>query len=435
MMASNVICLLPHLDRVELVNGGELVASVSVPQAREGFSSYMRGRLAEDVPLYVQRIDAHCAVSQHLAAVRALDACYNASPPKGAIAIRRALAYAGVYYHHLEQLFFSRSSGDGGIAGLVRTDDELAAHDVLQALRRARDVVEILGGRGLTPERGIPGGVTVGIADEQLSLARDIASDLLGVALRSEEGFRAGGARWVEEQELSVPAYSLATVNDDGEASLCDGMLRIVDPKGSEVVTGDAIQVLSMMMEWKEDAPLRVGPLARLNAASGASTEQARELQKHLFDALGTSPIHRVAAGNWAMVIELVEAAELLSSALAGLAAGDSQLHASLDEPGEGVGAIEGARGTLIHRYLLDAEGIVQEAQIVSPDSLMEADVNAALSSLIAESGPEVTDDTIERIVNTIGSYQPAYVPSAPFSLRIVRRDADGRVSQEWRRP
>lgn len=435
MMASNLICLLPHLDRVELVNGDELVASVSVPQARDAFSSYMRGRLAEDAPLYVQRIDAHCAVSQHLAAVRALDACYNAPPPKGAIAIRRALAYAGVYYHHLEQLFFSRPSGNGGIAGLVRTDDELAAHDVLQALRRARDVVDILGGRGLTPERGIPGGVSVGIADEQLSLARDIASDLLRVALRSEEGFRARGARWVEEQDLSVPAYSLATVNDDGEASLYDGTLRIVDRKGVEVAAGDASEILPMMMKWKEDVPLRVGPLARLNATSGASTQRARELQKHLFDALGASPIHRVAAGNWAMIIELVEAAELLSSALAELAAGDSALNASLDEAGEGVAAIEGARGTLIHRYLLDADGIVQEAQIVSPDSLMEADVNAALSSLITGRGREVTDDTIERIVSAIGSYQPAYLPSAPFSLRIVGRDKDGRVSQEWRRP
>jgi len=173
-----MIALLPHFDEVVLTDSGELSAHVPIVQASDGFSSFMRGRLAEDVPLYVQRIDTHCAVSQHLAAVNALDRCYHVTPPRKAIALRRALAYAGVYYHHLEQLFLSRSSGDSGISGFITSDDKLAASDVFDTLRGARDVIDILGGRGLTPERGIPGGMTKGLTDEDLQRAKDISSQL-----------------------------------------------------------------------------------------------------------------------------------------------------------------------------------------------------------------------------------------------------------------
>jgi len=434
-MVSNVIALIPHFDEVVLTDSGKLAARVSVPQANDGFSLYMHGRLAEDVPLYVQRIDAHCAVSQHLAAVSALDRCYSVTPPEKAMSIRRALAYVGAYFHQLEQLFLSRPSGDANIVGLVATDDVIGASDIFEALRRAQQVVTILGGRAITPERGIPGGVTKGTTYDDLQLMKELAVKLLSFALRVEEAFRGSGAAWVMEQDLTVPAYSLATVSDTGEASLYDGALRIVDPKGAEIANGDASKILPMIQAWKEDLPLRVGPLARLNVGSGASTPQAKALQKHLINAFGEVPIHRVAAGHWAMVVELVEAAELLASALTELESGDSGISSSLGEPSEGIAAIEGASGTLIHRYVIDEKGIVQEAQVVSPGSLRGAEVNAALSVVVGDGTSGVTEGLIEQIVSVIGSYQPAYVPNAAFPLRVTLRDKDGKVAKEWRRP
>ncbi len=434
-MASNVIALIPHFDEVVLTDNNKLAARVAIPQTGDGFSSYMRGRLAEDLPLYVQRLDTHCAVSQHLAAVSALDRCYGASPPEKAVRIRRALAYAGVYYHHLEQLFLSRPSGDVGIAGLVTTDETLAPTDIFETLGRARDVIDILGGRGITPECGIAGGVTKGPTDDELPRAKDISSHLLEFALQAEKGFRGSGAIWVTEHDLSVPAYSLGTVNDVAEASLYDGALRIVDPEGTETAVGGTKEILPILLAWKEDLPLRVGPLARLNVGSGASTPQAKALQKYLFDALGEPPIDRVAAGHWAMVIELVESAELLVSALTTLETGDSVINSALNDPCEGIAAIEGASGTLLHHYVIDEQGIVQEARIVSPESLRATEVNAALSSAISDGASGVTEGVIEQIVSVIGSYQPAYVPSAAFPLRITLHDKGGKVAKEWRRP
>lgn len=434
-MENSTIIPIPHFDEVVLTEGNTLSAHILVQERDDGFASYMRGRLAEDLLLYVQRIDAHCAVSQHLAAARALDRCYDVSPPKKAMTLRRGLAYVGLYYHHLEQLFLSRSSDGGGIAGLIKTDAELVADEVFETLRRTQGLITVLGGRGLTPERGIPGGMTKGIIDDELARAEEMASKLLEFALRVAAGFSSSGSAWVIDHDLALPAFSLATVNDDGQASLYDGELRVVDPQGSEMAQGEVEKIFPLLRPWKEERPLRVGPLARLNATSGASTPQAKALQKEVFDALGEPPIHRAAAGHWAMVIELVQAAELLAEALAELEGDDSEVSSSLNEPGEGIAAIEGASGTLIHRYVIDEGGIVREAEVVSPTSLRISEVNAALSAVVSDGTQAVTADLIEQIVSVIGFYQPAYVPSAAFPLRITLRDEQGKISKEWRRP
>ena len=432
-MESNTITPIPHFDEVVLTDNGKLTARVTAPQIGDGFSSYMRGRLAEDIPLYVQRIDTHCSVSHHLAAVGALDRCYRAAPPEKALTVRRGLAYSGVYFHHLEQLFLSRLSSGGGISGLIATDETISAEDVFDALMRAQQAIAIFGGRGITPERGMPGGLTKGITDDELPQAKDIAAELLNFALRVEETFRASGATWVKDQDLRVPLYSLATVDSSGSSSLYDGVLRIVDPEGKETAKGGVEDILPLLVSWKDELPVRVGPLARLNVGVGAVTPQAASLQKHLFDALGQPPIHLIAAGYWAMMIELVQAAELLVQTVEQLETGDSGINSPLNDTGEGMAAIEGASGTLIHRYVIDKAGIVREAQVLSASVALTAEVNAALS-VVVNNADGVSEALLESVVDVIRAYQPAFLPTASLPLRITMRDADGKVTDQWRK-
>ncbi len=432
-MVSRVINLIPAFGEVVLWKKAGLRARVSVPEGAAGFSSFMRGRLAEDVPLYVQRIDAHCAVPQHLAAVSALDRCYHVAPPKKAMAMRRALAYAGFYFHHLEELFLSRVGGSDGISGLISTDESLSAEDVFSALSLSQGLITLLGGRAITPERGIPGGLTSGISGEAIAQAKRDASKLLSFALQAEETFRASGAAWVKAQELIVPAYSLATVDEEGAISLYDGDLRIVDERGKELAKGEANGILTKLLAWKEELPLRVGPLARLNVGK-ISTPQARSLQEEMLSALGEPPLHLLSAGHWQTVIELVQSCELLAQALNDLESGNSGITSPLGEPDEGTAAIEGGNGTTVHRYVLDEQGIVQEAQVFLPRRAQAESINASLASVIGSDG-EVSEATIERIADVIRAHRPAFVPTAPLPLRVTLRDEAGNASQEWRRP
>jgi len=432
-MENRVLDLIPGFGEVVLRKKAGLTARVSVSKGAAGFSSFMRGRLAEDVALYVQRIDAHCAVPQHLAAVSSLDRCYHVAPPKKAIAMRRALAYAGFYFHHLEELFLSRAGGSDGTSGLISTDESILAGDAFSAVTLSQELITLLGGREITPERGIPGGLSSGINDEGIDQAKRNASQLLSFALRAEEAFRASGAAWVKVQDLTVPAYSLATVDKDSAVSLYDGDLCIVDERGKEWAKGEASDILPKLLSWKEDLPLRVGPLARLNVGK-ISTSQARSLQEKMFDTLGRPPLHLVAVGHWQTVIELVQASELLAQALSEVESGNSGITSPLGKPDEGIAAIEGGNGTTVHRYVLDEQGIVQEAQVFLPRQVQAGSINAALASVIG-SDDEVSETTIERIADVIRANRPAFVPTAVLPLRVTLRDEEGKVSQEWRRP
>ena len=434
-MESKRIMPVSHFGLVKLTTGDSVAVSIPVQAAGDGFSLYVRGRLAEDLPLYAQRRDARCGIAQHLAAVSALDKCYQVEPSAKALNVRHALAYLGVYFDHLKQLFMSRPNGTDGISSLVSTNDGLDANDVLDALRATARAIEILGGRGVTPERVIPSGLTKGISDEELVVTKDISSKLLSFSLRVEEAFRGSSVEWVKKQEIHTEAYSLATVDDQGACSFYGGTLRIVDPKGAEFAKGNAKKILAKVSNWKEDLPLRVGVLARLNVGCQPSTPHAKHSQDELLQALGKPPIHLAAAGHWATVIELVQAAELLAQKVEELETGGLDINSSLSGPVEGVAAVEGACGTVIHRYVLDEQGLVTEAQIAPTGKVLVSELSAAISAVLDDSKHKVTAQTADQIAQVIAAYQPAFAPEAGFSVLITNQDEKGKMIEQWRKP
>jgi len=417
-----------HIAEVILVRNEEGIAAKIPSPVSDGFSAYMRGRLAEDIPMYAERIDAESAVAHHLGATLALDSCYGVTPSEKANSIRKGLSACGVYHRHLSRLLFSREGEGSGLPSLVVTGGLVEPGAALATLRLAGEGISILGGRGLTPERGIPGGLTSGLSEEEIKRLREIAESLLQFAIGLEDGFLRSAALWVKGEGFEVPIPSLALVDEDGKSSLFDGELRLVDPDGVLIARGTE-DVLSAI----EGTPYRVGVLARLNVAGGIPTQKGEEALERLWDGLGAPPIHRVSAGYWGTVVELIEAAEVLIEALAGMTPGDDDLRTPLDEPGEGVGAIESADGTLIHRYSLDPDGIVEEAEVILPAEGRRAEVETGLAVALGEAG-EIDEPLIERIELVIRAFQPALVPEAPFPLRITLRGEDGGVIEEWRR-
>ncbi len=428
-MAANWISPVPHVAEIVL-DKTENKAHVAMRPYANGVAAYLRGRLAEDVPLYVQRTGAD-AIAAHLVAVAALDNAYSATPPEKACHLRAALAACGVYYHHLLRLFFSRMNDSPGVSALIATGDAIPVLDVMTALQRVRDAITVLGGRGLTPERGVPGGMTKGLSEGELNQTRTNAAALLEFALAVETAFRAHGAEWVKNQDIELPLPAVAIVNEDGKSSLYAGEIRVVDPHGKVLIDGDLDAAVKFMTG---DAPYRVGPLARVNTGAGMPTPQAQEALERMVTDLGGPPLHRVAAVHWLSVIELVAAAELAVAALDQLEPGDSGLRAPLSAPGTGTAAIATGAGVMVQRLALDAHGLVMDFQVIVPQLARE--VNAALQTVVGKVNPErMSDETIAAIEGVIRAYQPAFVPEAPFPLRITARGEDGATIAQWRKP
>ena len=89
---------------------------------------------------------------------------------------------------------------------------------------------------------------------------------------------------------------------------------------------------------------------------------------------------------------------------------------------GEGFGASEAPRGTIFHRYVLDKDGTIQDAQIVPPTSQnqmsIEADLRTAAQSWVDLDNQALT----HRCEQAIRNYDPCISCATHFlDLRVSR--------------
>ncbi len=109
----------------------------------------------------------------------------------------------------------------------------------------------------------------------------------------------------------------------------------------------------------------RVGPLGRLNASDGMATPLAQEEYKVMYKTLGGKPVHSTLAFHWARLIELLYAAERALELSRDPEITSTEVRNKPGEPGEGVGIVEAARGTLIHHYILDKDALIKDVNLI----------------------------------------------------------------------
>jgi len=89
---------------------------------------------------------------------------------------------------------------------------------------------------------------------------------------------------------------------------------------------------------------------------------------------------------------------------------------------GEGIGASEAPRGTIWHRYKIDSDGVILDAQIVPPTSQNQASIEADLR-LAAQQWVDLDDHTLtHRCEAAIRNYDPCISCATHFlDLRVKR--------------
>jgi F420-non-reducing hydrogenase large subunit len=108
----------------------------------------------------------------------------------------------------------------------------------------------------------------------------------------------------------------------------------------------------------------RVGPLARINACGSYGTEWADREYASFREQFG-APCHSTVMQSYAKLIELVWAVENAASILDNpLVHGETRVPVKF-AGGRGVGHSEAPRGTLIHDYEIDENGIVRAANLI----------------------------------------------------------------------
>jgi coenzyme F420-reducing hydrogenase alpha subunit len=90
---------------------------------------------------------------------------------------------------------------------------------------------------------------------------------------------------------------------------------------------------------------------------------------------------------------------------------------------GEGHGASEAPRGLLYHRYRIDDEGLIQDAQITPPTAQNQMSIEDDLRNVVL-AGLDLPDDELQwRLEQTIRNYDPCISCSTHFLRLEVDRE------------
>ncbi len=195
--------------------------------------------------------------------------------------------------------------------------------------------------------------------------------------------------------------------------------------------------------EGSESGLYRVGPLGRLNVARAMATPRADAERQRLLDALGW-PAHQTLAFHWARLVEALQAAEAAEALAADPELASREVRsvpAPLPGPREGVGAVEAPRGTLIHHYATDREGMLTAVNLVVASqhngASVQVSVRKAARALVRNG--RVDDALLNQLEMAFRAYDPcnacaSHALPGELPLVVTVRGPDGAVREVLRR-
>ncbi len=380
-------------------------AYFQAPELR-GFEQFSIGRNAEEMPRITTSICGVCPTAHHMASAKALDDLYNVEPTPTGEKIRRLIYNAYNFSDHLLHFYYL-----GGPDFVVGPDADPAKRNVLGVIEEVgmevgkkvikhrsygQDVLKTLAGDPVQPVSCTAGGVTKGVSEEERDTILEKAESCREFAQFSLDVFNdvvldnEDYVELIKSDPYNLETHYMGLVDEDGCVNLYDGEVRTVDVEGSEIVSFDGGDYLDHVGEkvhepWTylkfpylkekgwggiesgmDSGIYRVGPLARLNVSDGMSTPLAQEEYDRMYEVLGGKPVHATLAYHWARLVELLFASERMVE-LAGddEILGDDVRNVPDVVSGEGVGVDEAARGTLIHHYKTDDEGVLEDVNLI----------------------------------------------------------------------
>jgi len=427
-------------------------AYLQIPELR-GFERFCEGRRAEDMPIITPRICGVCPVAHHMASAKALDAAYGVEPTETAKKLRELMYMGYMIYDHILHFYFlgapdfvvgpDAPASERNIFGVLKKVGLDVGKQVIKHRAYGQKITEILGGKATHPTCGLPGGISKGLNEEERREIEDMASSCVEFAQFSLQLFNdvvLGNKGYVDlilSDPYQLNTYNMGMVDEDNHVNFYDGDIRVTDQGGKEFDRFKAAEYLDHISEhvepwtyskftylnklgWKGliDGPdsgiYRVGPLGRLNAAEGMATPLADEEYRRMYETLGGRPVNSTLAFHWARLVELLYAAEHAFELSTDPEITSKDLRNPVGTPGEGVGVVEAARGTLYHHYKLDDEGLVKKVNLIVATTNNYADIcmsiRDAAKGLIK--GGEVNDGLLNMVEMGFRAYDPCFACS-----------------------
>ena len=405
-----------QLTRVE--GEGRLSMTVSDGQVRgvqleifeapRYFERLVVGRTPDEVIDIVARICGICPVAYQMSAVHAFERLFGISLDPEVRRLRR-LFYCGEWIEsHALHIYLLHAPDFLGYPSAVELagDHPEVVERGLRLKRLGNRIVAILGGRPIHPVSVRVGGFSRAPRRAELEELRRALPDAIRDAQET--------VRWAAG--LVPPSYSrqprLVSLRHPDEYPMNEG--RIVSSDGLDLDPADWRDAFEeRQVPWSnalqavshDGVPYLLGATARVALAGSSLHPLAAEALRAsgVGEELATNVFRSIVARAVELLHALAEAADIVDA----YREPDAPMVAWSSRPGIAAWATEAPRGLLFHRYELDDDGLISDAQIVPPTSQNQAAIEQDLRLF----APSVLDlphaEATLRLEQLIRSYDP----------------------------
>jgi NAD-reducing hydrogenase large subunit len=317
----------------------------------------------------------------------------------------------------------------------------------------------MLAGKRIHPAWVVAGGVSEPLSAATRDQILGTIPEALGIAQRTLDWFKNEVEKFREEIRTfaNFPTLFMGLVDDEGSLEHYDGRLRFTDGTGKTVVDGVdparyADYIAEFVNPWSylkttyfkplgyPDGVYRVGPLARLNIIDRCPTRLAGQEWAE-FRQLERGTVLSSFFYHYARLIEVLYGIEAIQQLLEAPEILDPNVRAfARRNNGEGVGVSEAPRGTLIHHYKVDEDGLITWANLIIATGHNNSAMNRGVLQVAKHfvNGNKLTEGMLNRVEALIRAFDPCLscsthaVGEMPLAIELLA--ADGELLDEIRR-
>ncbi len=429
---------------IQLDDRGNVAESKVHVMSLRGFEKFVEGKPAEELPRIVTRICGICPWQHHLASNKAVDRCFDVTPTPAGRKLRELMQTVAHAEDKVLHFFFLAAPdfvmGPGAdysvrnVMGIVKAAPELAKR-VVKMRHAAKMILENFAGKAIHPVAGVPGGFSKALTEEERRKILSQTKEMLDFALFTIEFAKTQVfPKYLNEvRELGVIKTGfIGTVDPEGAVNFYDGKIRLMKPDGSytdfdsenyrdyiaEHVEPYSMGKMPYARSWDEGFSLdlenpkgiyRANTLARINVTDKMATPKAQTELEEFREKFGR-PAQSTLLHHWARLIEEVYACEHAIELLEDPEITNPDVRANVEpRAGRGVGCVEAPRGTLIHDYTTDDNGLITGANLIvgSTHNLGPINMSVHQAARMLIKGGRVDEACLNKIEMAVRAYDP----------------------------
>ncbi|MGI9667645.1 MAG: Ni/Fe hydrogenase subunit alpha [Acidimicrobiia bacterium] len=387
------------------------------------YEAFLQGRRHSEAPDITARICGICPVAYQTSAVNAMEYAAGVTVDPTIRELRRLLYFGEWIESHTLHVYMLHAPDFLGYPSSIEMaqDHPQTVIDALRLKRLGNQIMTTVGGREIHP-------VNVRVGGFYRAPTRTELEPLL-----SELRWALGTAKATVDLVAGFPFpdfemdYEFVALRHPTEYAIVDG--RIASSGGLDIAVPQWRQHFEEFhVEWSNALHARirgggryhVGPMARFTVNHDRLTPEAAEAAARAGLNEGESnPFKSIIV----RAVEIVLACEEAITIIENYEAPDPCFEEVEPADAVGHGASEAPRGLLYHRYEIDSDGLISNAQIVPPTSQNQAQIEQDLRRFV-DGRTQLDDDTLQwQLEQAIRNYDPCISCATHFlDLTVDRR-------------